>query len=61
MKAYQNELDKLLTKRDRLRQQQMDSYRNGTATRARTTTRNAEADRLNERIVWLREQMKETC
>jgi hypothetical protein len=58
MKAYQKELDKLLAKRDRFRQQQMDSYRNHTATRARTTTRNAEVGKLNERIVWLREQLK---
>ncbi|WP_157648685.1 hypothetical protein [Thiobacillus denitrificans] len=53
----QKELDKLLKKRDELRTKQMSRYHNGSATRARTTTSNAEADRLNERIVWLREQL----
>jgi hypothetical protein len=58
MKTYQKELDKLLAKRDQVRQKQMARWHNHTASRARTTTSNADADRLNERIVWLREQLK---
>jgi hypothetical protein len=52
------ELDMLLEKRDRVRAKQIERIRVGAMTRARTTTSNAEADRLNERIVWLREQLK---
>jgi hypothetical protein len=55
----QRELDSLISKRDRVRQLQMSRWDNGSATRARTTSSNAEVDRINERIVWLREQLKE--
>lgn len=54
----QKELDALLEKREQVRAKQMERMHNGSATRARTTTSNAEAGRLNERIVWLREQLK---
>jgi 23S rRNA A2030 N6-methylase RlmJ len=56
--AYQAELDRLLAKRRKINAQQMESYRNGSASRARTTTRNAETSKLNERIIWLREQLQ---
>ena len=55
---FQHELDALLEKRQQIRAKQMERMHNGSATRARTTTSNAEADRINERIVWLREQLK---
>lgn len=56
--AIQIELKELLEKRDRIREKQMDSYRSRSATRARTTTRNADVDRINDRIIWLRQQIK---
>lgn len=52
------ELEVLLGKRAAIRAKQVESYAAGAATRAKTTTWNAEADRLNERIVWIREQLK---
>jgi len=54
----QKELTALLEKREQVRAKQMERIHNGGMTRARTTTSNAAADRLNERIVWLREQLK---
>ena len=38
--------------------QRMERFHNGSATRARTTTANADADRVNERIVSIRERMR---
>ncbi len=58
MNALQSELAKLLDKRDRIRSRQIKGYDVGTASRARTTSSNAEADRCNERIVWIREEIK---
>lgn len=55
---YQRELDGLLAKRDKVRARQVDRWRDGSATRARTTSSNAEADRLNERIEWLRSELR---
>ena len=52
------ELDMLLIKRDNIRQKQMDRFHNGSATRARTTTGNADADRVNDRIIEIRERMR---
>lgn len=54
----QKELDALVKKREQVRARQMARIHSGGMTRARTTTSNAEADRINERIVWLREQLK---
>mgnify|MGYP003529255342 FL=1 len=54
----QKELAALLEKREQVRAKQMERIHSGGMTRARTTTSNAEADRLNERIVWLRDQLK---
>jgi hypothetical protein len=54
----QKELDSLLLKRDAIRQKQMARFHEGSATRARTTTGNADADRVNERIISIREQIK---
>ena len=56
--SIQQELDALIAKREQVRAKQMQRIHNGGMTRARTTTSNAAADRLNERIVWLREQLK---
>lgn len=55
----EKELTALLEKRDQIRAKQMERVHNGEMTRARTTTSNAEVDRVNERIVWLREQIKD--
>lgn len=55
---YQKELETLLVNRDAVRAKQMQRYDDRSATRVRTTTSNAEADRLNERIVWLRSGLK---
>lgn len=56
--TMQEELDALLKKREKIHARIMERFRNHNATRARTTTGNAEVGRLNERIVWLREQLK---
>ena len=56
----QKELAALLEKREQVRAKQIERMHSGVMTRARTTTSNAEADRLNERIVWLRDQLKTT-
>ena len=52
------ELETELVKRDKIRAKQTAMYANGTHTRAKTTTMNAQADQVNERIVWLREEIK---
>ena len=52
------ELDAELQKRDRIRQQQLARYADRSATRARTTTSNANADWCNERIACLRTQIR---
>jgi len=52
------ELEQLLAKRDAIRAKQMKRYDDRSATRARTTTSNAEASRLNDRIEWLRSEIK---
>ncbi len=54
----QKELDALLLKREKIRGKQMERFHNGSATRARTTTGNADADRVNDRIVKIRERMR---
>lgn len=54
----QKELDALLLKREQIREKQMARFHNGSATRARTTTGNADADRVNDRIVEIRERMR---
>jgi hypothetical protein len=55
---YARELAVLLERRDKIRLAQLRRYQDGSATRARTTTSNANASRLNDRIVWLREEIK---
>ena len=54
----QKELEALLEKREQVRLKQMERIHSGGMTRARTTTSNAKADLINERIVWLRKEMK---
>lgn len=58
VQKLQKELDELLDKRDKIRAKQLNRYRDRSATRARTTTSNANVDRINERIVWIREELK---
>lgn len=55
----QKELDELLLKRKKLHEKQMATYRNGSATRARTTTNNAIVSSLNERIISIRNTLKD--
>jgi len=52
----QKELDALILKREQIREKQMARVHNGSVTRARTTG-NADADRINDRIVEIRERM----
>ena len=52
------ELEKELAKRDRIRERQLARYSEGAATRRRTTTSNADADRCNDRIEWLRLEIR---
>ena len=56
--TLQMELDALLLKRDQIREKQMSRFHNGSATRARTTTGNADASRVNDRIVEIRERLR---
>lgn len=61
MDALQKELNALLTKRAAIEEKHMQRYRDHSATRARTTTASARTGQLNERIVWLREEIKRTA
>jgi hypothetical protein len=54
----QKELDQLLTMRAAAHEKHMSRYRDGSATRARTTTHSSNVGRINDRIVWLREEIK---
>ena len=56
--TLESELEKEMAKRDRIRQRQLARYSEGSATRRRTTTSNADADRCNERIEWLRSEIR---
>lgn len=56
--SMESELSDLLAQRDDVRVKQMERFHSGSATRARTTTSNAAADRFNERIVFLRGELK---
>ena len=49
-----NEISDLLIEKEKLWSEQMNSYDIGTATRKRTTTRNARITNMNERIFELR-------
>lgn len=54
----EQELEKLIKRRGDVRAKQMARLHAGSATRARTTTSNAEASRLNEQIMHLRDRIK---
>jgi len=54
----EKELAAIVAKQSAMRENHMRKYRNGSATRAQTTTLNANIGRLQERAVWLREQIK---
>ena len=56
--SLQKELDALLIKKDKIMMRIMDSYHNHSATRARTTTGNANASRVNDSIVEIRSRMR---
>lgn len=58
MKNWELELDRELAKRALIRERQMARYSEGSATRRRTTTANADADRCNDRIEWLRSEIR---
>jgi len=53
------ELDKMLAKRELMHEKHMQKYRNGSATRAQTTTHNARVSEMNEQIIEVRKQLKE--
>jgi GGDEF domain-containing protein len=54
----QKELDDLLQQRETLRTKHMEKYRNNSATRAQTTTHNARVSDINDRITFLRNELK---
>ena len=56
--SLEAELEMELAKRSRIRERQMVRYSEGSATRRRTTISNADADRCNERIEWLRSEIR---
>jgi hypothetical protein len=60
MMDAKKEIAKLLAKKSKLFEAHMNKYRNHSATRAQTTTYNARASDINERIHQLRVGMKET-
>lgn len=57
----QKELDGLLKKREDLQTKHMEKYRNHAATRAQTTTHNAKVSDVNDRIVFLRNELKKNA
>ena len=57
--SLQKELDKLLAKRDQMNMKMMDRYHNGSATRARTTTSNANIGHVNDQIIEIRNSIGE--
>ena len=57
--VLRKELDAALIKRDKIHQKHMARYRDGSATRARTTTCNAEVGRVNDLIISLRDRIKQ--
>lgn len=58
MNQYHAELEQMIAKREKMHADHMNKYRNGSATRAKTTTHNANVSQINERIQWLRAEIK---
>lgn len=58
MSEQAHELEELLAKRCAMQEAHMAKYHNGSASRAQTTTHNARVSQLNERIVFLRAELK---
>jgi len=58
MSDLQRDLEECLAKIDRLREKQFAAFMKGGHTRATTTTRNANIDKIQERVVWLREEIR---
>ena len=56
--TLQKELDKLLAKRDQMNMKMMDRYHDRSATRARTTTSNANIGHVNDSIIEIRRRIK---
>ncbi|HEY9700927.1 MAG TPA: hypothetical protein V6C58_00680 [Allocoleopsis sp.] len=56
--AMQDELEKLLEERTQTTLKYFDKLHKGEMSRAKTTTYNARTSQLNERIAWIREQIK---
>ena len=54
----QREIDALMEKKDNMYIKHMERYRNGSATRARTTTLNANVSMINDRITELRTNLR---
>ena len=48
--SYKKELSEIVAKQYSMREKHMQKYRNGSATRAQTTTINANIGRLQERV-----------
>ncbi len=56
--GIEKELAGELKKRESIRAKQMAMYDNGTHSRAKSTTLNAELGRVQDRIVWLQDELK---
>lgn len=54
MESMQREIEHLKEQRSKMGAAHMQRYRDGTATRAKTTSYNAESSRIGERIEWLK-------
>ena len=57
--SLQQELDNLLAKRDQIRAKMMARFHNRSATRAKTTTSNAEVGYVNDKIIEIRNTIRE--
>tara|TARA_R110000868_G_scaffold129587_2_gene338596 strand:+ start:300 stop:488 length:189 start_codon:yes stop_codon:yes gene_type:complete len=58
IQKLQAELADIVARQSKMHEKHMQRYRDGTATRAKTTTHNANVGRLQERAVWLRSEIK---
>ena len=56
--TLRKELDKLLVKRDQMNMKMMDRYHDRSATRARTTTSNANIGHVNDHIIEIRNAIR---
>ena len=56
--TLEKELEALISKRSAMQEKHMAKYRDGSATRARTTTHNANVSMVNDQIIDLRARLK---